>query len=97
MDEQEFCHTCKQKNDCRNVYRKLGNTESPPVTSKVILAFLLPLLVFIVSLGISERILTSVINAGHILAALSFLLALLFTFACIVLTRMIRKGISQGG
>jgi hypothetical protein len=95
MDEQEFCHTCKQRNDCRKVYRKLGNTESPPVVAKVILAFLLPLLVFIVSLGISEKMLTRAIHSDSILSTISILLALFLTFACILLTWMIRRGYSQ--
>jgi len=97
MDEQGFCHTCKQKNDCRNVYRTVGHAESPPVTAKVVLAFLLPLVVFIVSLGVSERMLAEVVQRENVLTAVSFLLALSATFACVVLTRRIRRRCCQGG
>lgn len=97
MEEQELCHICKQKNDCRNVYRAMGHTDGPPVTVRVVLAFLLPLLVFIVSLGASERMLAKAIHRENILTAVSFLLALSVTFACIVLTGKIRRKSCQGG
>ena len=97
MVQEEFCHICKQKDDCRKVYRTLGNAESPPVTAKVVLAFLLPLLVFIASLGVSEKMLTRAIDTAYILTAVSILVALCVTFACIVLTWMIRRGYRQGG
>ena len=97
MVQQEFCQTCKQKNDCRKVYRELGNVEGPPIAAKVMLAFLLPLLVFIMSLGAFERILTGSINESNVLTAVSLLLALVVTFTCIVLIRMIRRGCRQGG
>ena len=91
MVKQEFCQNCNQKDDCQKVYRMLGNAEGPPVAAKVFLAFLLPLVVFIVSLGAFERILTGVIDNVHVLAAISFLLAVLVTFACILITRVIRR------
>ena len=97
MARQELCHTCKQKNDCRKVYDQLGRVEGPSVTAKVILAFLLPLLVFIASLGVSEKMLTRAIDTAYILTAVSILVALCVTFACIVLTWMIRRGYRQGG
>jgi DMSO/TMAO reductase YedYZ heme-binding membrane subunit len=97
MVQQEFCQICPQKDDCRKVYRKLGNTKGPPVTAKVVLAFLLPLLIFIVSLGTSERILTKVIDTDYVLTAISLLLSLLVTFACIVLIRILRRESRQGG
>ena len=97
MVEQEFCQRCQQKDDCWKVYRKMGNTESPSVTATVVLAFLLPLLIFIVSLGTSERILTKVIDTDYMLTAMSLLLSLLVTFACIVLTRILRGESRQDG
>ena len=97
MIRQEFCHTCKQKNDCRRVYRDLGHIEGPPVAAKVVLAFLLPLLVFIVSLWIFERILAGAIHKGHVVTSISFLLALLITFACIMMIKVIRRWSGQGG
>lgn len=91
MVSQRFCQDCIQKHDCRSVYEKMGNASGPSVVHKAILAFLLPLIVFIVSLTVSERVLTSAINAEQVQMALSLLLALLATFICILITRAINK------
>ena len=91
MKSQSFCQDCIQKHDCRSVYEQLGNDSGASVTLKVILAFLLPLIVFIVSLAVSERILARAINIEEVQIALSFLLALLATFVCVLITRVISK------
>ena len=91
MASEKFCQDCIQKHDCRSVYEQLGNASGPSVVHNAILAFLLPLIVFIVSLAVSERVLASAINAEHVQTALSLLLALLATFICILITRAINK------
>ena len=91
MASQRFCQDCIQKHDCRSVYEQLGNDSGASVTLKVILAFLLPLIVFIVSLAISERILARAIDIEEVQIALSLLLALLATFVCVLITRVISK------
>lgn len=87
MAEQDFCHTCNQKHDCKKVYEHLGNIEGPSIVVKVLLAFLLPLVVFIASLAIFERILDGAVNSAAARSAVSFLLALLAAFVCILITR----------
>lgn len=91
MVQQEFCKKCNQKGDCKEVYRMLGNAEGPPVVAKVCLAFLLPLVVFIVSLGVCDRILAGEIENAHVLSAVCFLSALLVTFTCIIVTKVIGR------
>ncbi|MBN2180926.1 MAG: hypothetical protein JW715_03355 [Sedimentisphaerales bacterium] len=104
MVQQEFCKDCYHKHDCQQVYRQLGHSTCPSVLRKVIVAFLLPLLVFIVSLVVLDRffaaadwnILHSAQNGipGHIQAVktfICFLLALLITCVCVVLMRVIVK------
>jgi len=66
MAQQKFCQTCEQKGDCRKIYRTLGDSKSPSVTAQVVLAFLLPLLIFIMTLGGVEKILTYAMTKGHI-------------------------------
>ena len=97
MTRQEFCHTCKQKNDCGNVYEQLGRREGPSVAVRVVLAFLLPLVVFILSLAVFERILAGAIGEKHVLTGISLLLALSASFACIIITGAIRREPGHGG
>lgn len=45
----DYCSRCGHKETCREVYGKLGRHEGPNVTWGVIVAFLLPIVVFIAS------------------------------------------------
>ena len=69
----------------------MGDSPGPSVTLKVILAFLLPLMIFIVSLAVFERVLVNTTSTEQIQTALSFVLALLTTFVCVLITRVISK------
>ncbi len=97
MAEQKICEDCKQQHDCQEIYQQLGDVQGPSVVVKVVVAFLLPLLVFIVSLAIFERILSGAISADQLQTALSLLAALLITFICILIVRVINRRFGQVG
>ncbi len=87
MAQQRFCQDCNQKHDCREVYHQLSDSKGPPVVLKAVVAFLLPILVFIVSLAAFEAILARVkspISTKELRTVLSFLLALSVTFIFVV-------------
>lgn len=69
----------------------MGDSPCPSVALKAILAFLLPLMVFIVSLAVFERVLDGAITTEQVQTVLSFVLALLATFICVLITRVINK------
>ena len=91
MASQRICQNCIQKHDCQRVYEQLGNASCSSIVLKAIIAFLLPLIVFIVSLAVSERVLARAIKIEEVQIVLSFLLALLATFVCVLITRVINK------
>jgi len=91
MASQRYCQDCFQKHDCKRIYEQLGDSPGPSVALKAILAFLLPLMVFIVSLAVFERVLAGAITTERMQTALSFVLALLATFVCVLITRLINK------
>jgi len=95
MAEQEFCDKCNQKHNCSSIYQKLGNTNGPSVVAKVVIAFLLPLLVFIISLVIFEEIFAKTISSQLVQTALSMVSALIVTFGCILIIRVINKRLGQ--
>jgi len=97
MSEQEFCDNCNQKHNCGSIYHQLGNIKGPSVVAKVVIAFLLPLLVFIISLAIFEEIFVKTINNQLIQTALSMVSALLVTFSCILIVKVINKRLGQVG
>lgn len=92
MDEQDFCSSCKQRKSCEEIYRRLGRAEGPSVIPRVVVAFLLPILVFTASLAAFEHILGTVLETKGQQTAVGSLLALLLTIGCILITQMIRRG-----
>ena len=97
MVQQKFCQECIQKHDCQKVYQQLGNHKGPSVVIKAIIAFLLPLVVFIASLAAFEEMFAGAINIQPLQTILSFLLALLVTFVCILIVTVINKQLSKSG
>ena len=95
MVEKEFCDKCNQKHNCSSIYHQLGNIKGPSVVVQVIIAFLLPLAVFIISLAIFEEIFAKTISNHLIQTALSMLSALLVTLSCVLITRFINKRLGQ--
>jgi len=91
MDEQKFCKQCSQLMDCQKVYQQLGSTKGPSVAVKVIVAFLLPLLVFIGCLAVFERIFSKAIHTKELQTLLGFLLALSVTFGVMLTMKMINR------
>ena len=94
MAEEEFCSNCKQSHDCKTIYQRVGNTPGPSVIIKVLVAFLIPIAVFIISLGISENILKRAVTSKNLCTAVSFLLATGISFFCILITRVINSHLS---
>lgn len=89
MAEQgsESCRSCPDKHRCREIYEQLEKTKGPSVAFKSVAVFLVPLVVFIASLAIFERILTKLISTKALQTAISCLLALLVTFICILIIK----------
>ncbi len=94
MAQEKSCQECDQENQCQEAYRRLGDTKSPSVVLKAVVAFLLPLTVFIAALAAFEGILAGAINTKGLRTALSFLLALMVTAVCILIIKAKRKNIT---
>jgi uncharacterized membrane protein len=91
MDELKSCQECDQKHKCQDMYQQTGKAQGPSVAFKAVVAFLLPLLVFIASLAAFEGILARITDIKELRIALDFLLALLVTFAAILIIKVISK------
>jgi len=96
MVQQKLCQECDRRQGCQEVYKRLGEAEGPSVASKVVLAFLLPLVVFVGLLAGFEKVLARVINAKELRTGVSFLLALLGTLALILIIRAIGRLVRRG-
>ena len=89
MAQQKFCQGCSQQHECQEAYQKLANFKGSSIVLKALVAFLLPIMVFIASLVALERILAKAIDTEELRTAISFLLALSVTFLCLLIIRTI--------
>ncbi|MHC4646708.1 MAG: hypothetical protein ACYTBJ_14515 [Planctomycetota bacterium] len=97
MDKREVCESCNQSRDCKEVYGRLGGAEGPSVAWRAVLAFLLPMVVFIACLAASERVLTGAVKSGACRTAVSVVLALLAAFVCVLVVRALERRHDKGG
>lgn len=95
MDEQDLCRGCKQKSRCQDVYRQLGHSTGPSVVVGTVIAFLVPMVVFAVSLAGFEKVLSGVVGGKGARTAIGFALALCVTGVCIVVMRVTNKRLSK--
>lgn len=89
-NDTKNCSQCTQKNRCGQLYEKLGKSKSANVTWKVIVVFLMPILVFILSLAGANSLLQSTFE-GKMLTVAAFSAAMVVTLIVIVLIRAIRR------
>lgn len=73
------CQSCGQQHRCHSIYYRLGHAEGPPVFLKVLLAFGIPLVVFIVTLAVAGTLLGGITASHAGSTLLSFVLALALT------------------
>lgn len=86
------CDGCRQAGACGEVYHQLGCVEGPSVASKVAVAFLLPIPMFVVALGVFQWILGSAVAQPY-QTQLSLLLALATTAGSMFAARAaVRRG-----
>jgi hypothetical protein len=77
--EEKNCQGCRYRHTCEEVYNKLGHSRAGPVTSKVVLAFMLPSIVFITSIAFFESIFSRAFNTEWLVVVLSLFTAVSVT------------------
>jgi superfamily II RNA helicase len=90
MDQQQ-CQNCGQRQSCKETYKQLGRSKEPNVLSKVIQAFLLPLILFIFSLAVVERLLTEKLKSEAGRNFLALAAAALVVFLYLVILKLWRR------
>lgn len=95
MAELKSCQECNQKHKCQEIYQQLGKAQGPSVVFKAVVAFLLPILIFIASLAAFEGILVRTTDIKDLRIVLDFLLALSVTLAMVLIIKVINKHLSK--
>jgi len=77
MQDNQNCSGCIHKNDCQEVYEKLGQVQGPSVALKAVIAFLVPIVIFIVVLALSGHIFSGIFEKEDASIAASAAVAML--------------------
>ena len=75
MAQQHECQGCQHHNSCEDIYRRLGHSDTSSVAVKVCIAFILPLIAFVVSMAVSEGMLKKQVSTQGA-TLISFVVAL---------------------
>ena len=78
MTQAKWCEGCSQAHDCKKLYEQIGHLDGPSVAPKVLIAFVLPIGVFIAALGLFGRLLQHVVAPPY-QGLCAFALALIIT------------------
>ena len=81
MADEEICSGCPEKNTCSNTYEQLGKFKGPSVFFRSVAAFLVPILLFAISLGVFDRLLVGPVSDKNVRTLICVILGL---FVCSV-------------
>ena len=94
MDNTKNCSGCIDSDRCQAAYEQAGKVTGPPVAGKVFLVFLGPILIFIITLGLSERYINCISKNQDFKTAVGVLLALFASLVYIFVLRSF-KGLGK--
>ncbi|MBN1359395.1 MAG: hypothetical protein JW993_02335 [Sedimentisphaerales bacterium] len=94
---EKTCDSCGRRRACHSIYYRLGHAEGPSLVSTVLIAFGVPIVVFVATLSLSGALLAGNDSGRGAPTLVSFTLALALT-ALVVLSiwRMTRKPTGRG-
>jgi len=84
----DTCSGCGQNETCRQAYGKMGKAKGPNVAWKAIVAFLVPIGIFVGILAGSQRLFKSRFE-GDVLTMVSFFLAFCVTLMVVFMIRAV--------
>ena len=94
MSQDNICKGCYLRDSCNEVYQKVDGLNCPHFILKIIAAFILPTVVFIISLAVFERFFAREIflnNSEKLQTFIGFLMALLTTVVFMLILRLINR------
>ena len=90
MTDHEICEKCSQRNGCEKAYQRMADFKGPSVLGKVLIAFAIPLLSFILAAAVFQR-LTADFASETLATALSFVLAVGTTVLVMIIIRVANR------
>ncbi len=94
MTQAKGCEGCSQVHDCKKVYERLGDPEGSSVALKVVIAFALPIGVFVALLGWFDHLLQGLATQQY-RTLFAFALALSATVIFMLIVSLIAKKLNK--
>ncbi len=91
MSELQNCENCAHKDGCKEVYRRMSQYDGPSVLGRVFCAFVIPLLSFIISLGVLQYMFEKSVSSENQRIFFSFLGALIVTLMVITAIGVVNR------
>jgi hypothetical protein len=93
----EICRGCGHARHCQSIYSRLGYTKGPSVAWSALLAFGIPLVVFIVTLAVAGALLGGFTGQPALPMFLAFLIALVLTAAVVLaICKITQRPVDRG-
>ena len=64
---EKHCDGCVQKDHCQEIYAKLGHSEGPNIAFKAIMAFAVPIVVFVAAALLTQTLLKNKIENASLI------------------------------
>jgi hypothetical protein len=90
MTDHEICGKCRQRNGCKQAYQRMADYKGPSVLGKVLIAFAVPLLSFILAVAVFQE-LTAGLASRTAATILSFALSAGTTALIITIIQVINR------
>jgi len=95
MAQREPCEKCNHKLSCKEAFKRLGNLRGQSIVRNVLVAFVLPLFVFIACLAMSQQLLTRYIESSIFRSAVALLLAIASAVICVAVVKTVGKRLGK--
>jgi uncharacterized membrane protein YoaK (UPF0700 family) len=95
MAQRESCERCDHKLSCKEAFKRLGNIRGQSIVRSVLVAFVLPLLIFIACLAAAQQILTRYIKSSSLCSAVALLLAIAAAVVCVAVVKTVGKRLGK--
>ncbi len=95
MPQTENCDLCSHKHNCSDVYEHLSKAKGPGVGFRVFIAFFVPIVVFIISLTVFEKISVDIAISENLKTAMTLLLSLTVTTLVMLVIKLVKLDLKK--
>jgi riboflavin transporter FmnP len=93
--DRRSCGRCSEKSRCREVFRQLGEAQGKSIIPSVLLAFVLPLLIFVAGLAVSLEVLAKYVESVGFRTAFALVLAIVASAVFVAIVKIVSRWLDR--